>query len=235
MRVIVIGGSDQGRQVIDAVDARGDHTIVGVLDRALAGSVTERRAGSVPERMAGASEVAGYPLLGRDDELRGCAERVEADGYVVAIGDNFARAAVLERADASCPDLTLITVAHPTAVIARDAVIGAGSILLAGSIVSNGCMVGRGVLLGTRASIDHDVHVDDYASVGPGATTGGSVRLGRCTAISLGADIIHGITIGADTVVGAGALVLTDLPAGVVAYGRPARVVRTRQPGDRYL
>lgn len=227
MRVIVIGGSDQGRQVIDAIDARGDHTVVGVLDRAMTGSV--------PERMTGASDVAGYPMLGRDDELRGCAERVEADGYVVAIGDNFARGAVLDRADAECADLTLITVAHPTAVIARDATIGAGSILLAGSVVSNGCVVGRGVLLGTRASIDHDVHVDDNASLGPGATTGGGVSIGRATAIGLGAGIIHGVTIGADTVVGAGALVLADLPAGVVAYGHPARVIRSRQPGDPYL
>jgi sugar O-acyltransferase (sialic acid O-acetyltransferase NeuD family) len=219
MRVIVIGGSDQGRQVIDAIDARGDHAIVGVLDR------------SVP----GASDVAGYPVLGRDDELRACAERVEADGYVVAIGDNFARGAWLDRADADCADLTLITVAHPAAVIAKDAVVGAGSILLAGSVVSNGCVVGRGVLLGTRASIDHDTHVDDHASVGPGATTGGGVTVGRTTALGLGASVIHGITIGADTVVGAGALVLSDLPAGVVAYGHPAQVVRPRQPGDPYL
>lgn len=35
------------------------------------------------------------------------------------------------------------------------------------------------------------------------------------------------ITIGANTVVGAGAVVTKDLPAGVVAVGNPARVVRT--------
>ena len=226
MRVIVIGGSDQGRQVIDAIDARGDHTVVGVLDRAFAGSVPELQAGS---------DVSGYPVLGGDDDLRDCAARVEADGYVVAIGDNFARGVVLDRADADCADLTLITVAHPTAVIARDAVIGAGSILLAGSVVSNGCVVGRGVLLGTRAAIDHDGHVDEHASLGPGATTGGNVSIGARTAVGLGAAVIHGITIGSDTVVGAGALVLTDIPGGVVAYGVPASVVRPREPGQPYL
>jgi maltose O-acetyltransferase len=36
-----------------------------------------------------------------------------------------------------------------------------------------------------------------------------------------------GVTIGADTVVGAGAVVTGDLPAGVLALGTPARVVRT--------
>ena len=37
---------------------------------------------------------------------------------------------------------------------------------------------------------------------------------------------LPGVTVGADTVVGAGSVVTTDLPAGVVAVGNPARVVR---------
>ena len=41
-----------------------------------------------------------------------------------------------------------------------------------------------------------------------------------------GAIVCPGVTIGADTVVGAGAVVTRDLPAGVLAAGVPARVVR---------
>ena len=219
MQVIVVGGSDQGRQVIDAIEARGDHTVVGVLDRDL----------------AGASDVVGYPVVGRDEELVACASRLGAEGYVVAIGDNHARTAVLDRIDDGDHDLTLITVAHPAAVIARDATVGAGSILLAGSVVGNGCVPGRGVLLGIRASVDHDSTVADHASLGPGATTGGHVAIREQTAVGLGASVIHGVTIGAHTVVGAGAVVLADVPDRVVAYGVPARAVRHREPGEPYL
>ncbi len=42
-----------------------------------------------------------------------------------------------------------------------------------------------------------------------------------------GVIVISGVTIGADTVVGAGSVVTRDLPAGVVAVGNPARVIRT--------
>jgi maltose O-acetyltransferase len=41
-----------------------------------------------------------------------------------------------------------------------------------------------------------------------------------------GVIVCPGVTIGADTVVGAGAVVTTDLPPGVLAVGAPARVVR---------
>ncbi len=46
-----------------------------------------------------------------------------------------------------------------------------------------------------------------------------------------GAIVCPGVTIGEDTVVGAGAVVTRDLPAGVVAAGVPARVIR--EIGDR--
>jgi maltose O-acetyltransferase len=45
-----------------------------------------------------------------------------------------------------------------------------------------------------------------------------------------GVIVLPGVTIGADTVVGAGAVVTRDLPPGVVAVGNPARVLRTVEP-----
>ncbi len=42
-----------------------------------------------------------------------------------------------------------------------------------------------------------------------------------------GVIVLPGVTIGENTVVGAGAVVTRDLPANVVAVGNPARVVRT--------
>jgi maltose O-acetyltransferase len=47
-----------------------------------------------------------------------------------------------------------------------------------------------------------------------------------------GAIVLPGVTIGADTVVGAGAVVTRDLPAGVLAVGNPARPVRQVAPDE---
>ena len=45
----------------------------------------------------------------------------------------------------------------------------------------------------------------------------------------------HGIAIGENTVIGAGAVVVADIPADVVAYGNPCRVIRPRRLGEPYL
>ncbi len=58
-------------------------------------------------------------------------------------------------------------------------------------------------------------------------TIGDNVWLGG------GVIVLPGVSIGADTVVGAGAVVTRDLPAGVVAVGNPARVVRTLDDAPR--
>jgi sugar O-acyltransferase (sialic acid O-acetyltransferase NeuD family) len=217
-RVIVIGASDQGRQAIDIIEEGGSAEVVGVLDR-----------------RGGVDQVVGYPVLGSDDELAPTAASTGATAFVAAIGDNFARHRVLTREMASCPDLEPLRVIHPSAIVARDAVVGPGSILMAGVVVSNGCRVGTGALLGTRSSLDHDSVVGSCSSLAPGVTTGGGVRIGDRSAIGLGANVIHRVTVGSDTVVGAGALVLSDVPDGVVAYGAPALVARNRAVDEPYL
>ena len=59
------------------------------------------------------------------------------------------------------------------------------------------------------------------------------VRIGRNCWIGAGAIILPGVTIGDDTVVGAGSVVPRDLPEGVVAVGNPCRVLRPVGERDR--
>ncbi len=51
--------------------------------------------------------------------------------------------------------------------------------------------------------------------------------------LGAGALVCPGVSIGENTVVGAGAVVTRSLPAGVVAYGNPARVIRAIDERDR--
>lgn len=74
-------------------------------------------------------------------------------------------------------------------------------------------------LLTPTHPLDPDLRRDGWEAAGP-ITLGDNVWLGG------GVIVLAGVSIGADTVVGAGAVVTRDLPAGVVAVGNPARVIR---------
>lgn len=52
------------------------------------------------------------------------------------------------------------------------------------------------------------------------------VKIGNRVWIGAGAIICPGVTIGDDTVIGAGSVVTRDIPAGVVAYGTPCKIIR---------
>lgn len=60
------------------------------------------------------------------------------------------------------------------------------------------------------------------------------VRIGNNVWLGARVTVLPGVTIGDDTVVGAGAVVTRNIPANTIAVGNPARVIRSRnsQRGD---
>ena len=66
---------------------------------------------------------------------------------------------------------------------------------------------------------DHEMRRQRWERAAP-ITIGDNVWLGG------GVIVCAGVTIGSNTVVGAGSVVPRDLPAGVLAAGNPARVIR---------
>ena len=59
------------------------------------------------------------------------------------------------------------------------------------------------------------------------------IRIGNNVWLGAGCCVMPGVTIGENTVVGAGSVVTRDLPANVVAAGVPCRVLRPITDGDR--
>ena len=174
-------------------------------------------------------------MLGATGDLGAIVEEHRIDGGIVSVGDNYRRGAVVDQVEAALPGFVWVNAIHPMVAIAQGCQIGAGVHMMAGAVVNPDSVVGDHVHIDTRASLDHDSVLGRCASLGPTAATGGGCRIGECTAVAIGAVVVHGVTIGAHSVVGAGATVVSDLPDHVVAYGTPARVVRTREAGEPYL
>lgn len=59
------------------------------------------------------------------------------------------------------------------------------------------------------------------------------IHIGNRVWIGAGSIVLPGVTIGDDSVIGAGSVVTRDIPAGVVAVGHPCRVMREINEQDR--
>jgi sugar O-acyltransferase (sialic acid O-acetyltransferase NeuD family) len=219
LNIIVIGSSGHAKVVIDSIEKENKYEIVGLLDRF-------KEVGS---------KSFGYKILGKEEELQELIKIYKIEGGIIAIGDNFIRYTVYDKISRNIPQFNFIKVIHPSAQIARNVLIGKGTVIMANTTISSEATVGNFCIINNNSSLDHDSEMLDYSSLAPGSSIGGNVKIGSFTAISLGAKVIHRITIGEHTIIGTGATVIRNIPKYVVAYGTPAKVIRCRIAGEKYI
>jgi len=208
-RVLIWGAAGHARVVADIIRLGGRYELAGFLD-----DVRPERAGE---------EFEGATIVGGRDRLPRLLEAGVHD-LIVAFGD--CRARVDAARFAASLGFSLATAIHPSAVVAGSARLGGGTIVAANAVVNPGTHVGENVIVNTRSSIDHDCVVEDGAHICPGVTLAARVRVGELAWIGVGATVSDGRSIGKRTLIGAGAVVVRDIPDDVVAYGVPARVMR---------
>ena len=117
------------------------------------------------------------------------------------------------------------------------------------------CVIGDHVWIGPQSYLDaRDLVIEEYVGWGPGAKVLGSthtgipvdvpvietdleirpVRIEAWSDIGTNAVVLPGVTVGRGSLVGAGAVVTTDVPPFAVAAGVPARFLRWREGGKSH-
>ncbi|WP_081673734.1 acyltransferase [Pseudomonas cremoricolorata] len=125
-------------------------------------------------------------------------------------------------------------------VILPGAVIGKNCNLCAHTLIEGDVNIGNNVTIKSGVFLWSGVDVEDDVFIGPNATFTNDpmprskvypdhfirTRLGRGCSIGANATLLPGITIGEGAMVGAGAVVVKDVPAHAVVVGNPAKVLR---------
>jgi sugar O-acyltransferase (sialic acid O-acetyltransferase NeuD family) len=216
--VLVVGSGGHAKVIIDIIEKQNMFNIVGLID----GFKTP------------GSEALGYKILGDESILVNPFYENITYG-IVAIGDNWVRNKVANKIIQVKPDFNFITAIHPSANIAKGVIIGDGTVVMAGGIINSDTTIGNHCIINTNSSLDHDNILGNFVTIAPGVVTGGNVIIGSFSSVSLGARVIHKINIGEHSVIGAGSVVVKDIGNQSVWYGIPAKLVRNRHIGEKYL
>lgn len=217
--IVLIGGGNQAHYTIDIIEKEGKYNIIGIID-------------SIHEV---GSDRFGYKILGRQENISQLIEEYNIEGGVISIGDNWGRYHVYNQILELAPTFKFINAIHPSVIIGNNVKLGVGIVAMAGCIFNPKSQIGDFTFFATGAQIEHDCQIGDFASISAGSITGGYVKLGKFSAITLGVTVVDRLEIGENTVIGSGSLVTKSLPDNVLAYGFPAKIVRNRIKGEKFL
>ena len=147
--------------------------------------------------------------------------------FAIAIGKNETRNSIFENLKSEKIKINYPSLIHPSAIISEFTEIGKGTIIMPNAVVGPNCKIGDFCIINTKSSIDHDGTLSDFASLAPGVTIAGSVFIGKRSQISIGATIKENVVVGADSILGANSYLNKNLSNSVVAYGTPAKIIRS--------
>lgn len=201
-RLAILGASGHGKVVADIAELAGWDEVVFFDD-------------AWPK----VKNNSAWSVIGNTADLLASADAFT--GVAIAIGNNLVRLEKLKLLREQ--GIVLPSIIHPQAVISRYATIGEGSVVCAGVVVNADAQIGAGAILNTGCSVDHDCFLADAVHISPGARLAGGSRIGTCTWVGIGAVVRQLISVGAYAVVGAGAVVVKDVPDHVTVVGVPAQ------------
>jgi len=208
-RVLILGAGGHGRVVLDILLQAGRYQVVGFLDNNPA--IHGRR-------------VDGIPCYGGIGELERLHGELDIAGVVVAIGDNGSRRGLARQVESA--GIELMSAIHPSATVANNATVGRNVVIAAGVVVCAHCQIGDSTILNTGCIIDHQSMIGEGSHICPGVRIAGRVKVESGVFVGIGATVIPNVTLGCECIVGAGTVVIEDVPPMATVVGVPARPIK---------
>lgn len=207
--IVVIGGGGHAKVVISILRKMKKYRILGYTDIKDNGTLL------------------GISYLGSDVELLSFPAEPGTIQAVLAVGQIGLGNLRQQLWQALQPlRLSFPLIASPHSIVNEEVSGGEAATIMDGAVVNTGAVLGRGAIVNTNCTVEHDVVLEDWVHIGPGATICGGVTVGQFSMIGAGVTVIQGIKIEASCVVGAGATVVADLTEPGLYVGSPAHRIK---------
>jgi sugar O-acyltransferase (sialic acid O-acetyltransferase NeuD family) len=140
---------------------------------------------------------------------------------IVAIGNNRIRKLIVSRLED-----TFSKAIHPRSTVSPYVKIDVGTVVMAGVIINPDVEIGKHCILNTAAVIEHDCIIEDFVHISPNVSLAGGVHVGEGTHIGISATVIQEIKIGKWVTIGAGTVIINDIPDYAVVVGNPGKIIK---------
>jgi sugar O-acyltransferase (sialic acid O-acetyltransferase NeuD family) len=208
MKIVIVGAGGHGRVVLDIFRSNHQFEVVGFLDA---------NPHLHHQKMDGVEILGDLSMIPKFGELG-------IGGGIIAVGDNRIRQTYAETFEKA--GVSLISAIHPSASIADNAQVGKNVVIAAGANICAHVQIDDSAILNTGSLVDHESHISMGVHICPGVRLAGHVKVKQSAFVGIGATIIQNITIGEAAVVGAGTVVINDVPAYTTVVGVPAKIVK---------
>lgn len=146
------------------------------------------------------------------------------DVYAVcAVGSARIRKIIIEEFKET--EVKFATVIDPSVITSKRVEIGEGTIICAGTILTVDIKIGNHVIINLDCTFGHDDIIEDFVTVYPSVNVSGNVVVGQCSELGTGMQIIQGKKVTANTIIGAGAVVVRDCLESGTYVGAPAKKI----------
>ncbi|MCD8284060.1 MAG: acetyltransferase, partial [Opitutae bacterium] len=213
MKSVIIGAGTYGEVYLAYLRESGVE-VVGFLDDA--------------ESMQG-KVVRGAPVLGKTETLATLVKTHDVRAVYCPLGDNKLRVRFLMQArELGCETPCYI---HPTAVVASSTKIGIGVYVMACTVIMPYAEIGDFSMIADGVNLIHHSKLGLGVFLSNGVNFGAGVVAKNFAYVGMGATVMVGVkTLGESCLVGAGAVVIRDVPAYAIVAGVPAKVLRLTPP-----
>ena len=168
------------------------------------------------------TNINGYQVLG------GTAAVVDYPDafFVCAVGASRVREKIICNMKRINPGIRFATVIDPSVEMSDLVTIGEGTIICAHTVITVNIVIGSHVIINLDCTIGHDAVLHDFVTLYPSVNVSGKAEIGHGSEMGTGMQIIQGKTVGDNSIVGAGAVVIKDIPSGCTAIGCPAKPIK---------